>query len=67
MSFPKINELKDLELNEIKNEILALKKELFELRLKKAARQSFKPHSFKHIKHRLRLLINLEYEKLNAN
>lgn len=39
------------------NEILKLKKELFELRFKKATRQNIKPHLFKRIRHRLAKLL----------
>jgi ribosomal protein L29 len=44
-------------------ELHATKKQLFELRLKKATRQSFKPHLFKHNKRRIAQLLTLESEK----
>jgi len=51
MSFLPLSELKDLDNEALSKEIIATKKQLFELRLKKATRQSFKPHLFKlHIK-----------------
>ena len=64
MSLPKIEEIENLKLGEIQIEILKLKKELFELRIKKGTRQSLKPHLFKHIQHRLNQLIFLEAKKL---
>jgi large subunit ribosomal protein L29 len=53
MNFPKIEEIKNLTSEELKNEILSLEKQLFDLRFKKATRKPFKPHLFKHTKHRL--------------
>lgn len=64
MSLPKINEIRNLELEKIQIEILQLKKQLFEIRIKKGTRQTFKPHLFKHIQHRLNQLIFLESEKI---
>lgn len=64
MSLPKIDEIKNLDLETIQSEILNLRKELFELRMKKGTRQSFKPHLFKHTRHRLNQLISLEYQKI---
>ena len=39
------------------NEVLQLKREIFELRLKKATRQNIKPHLFKTTKRRLAKLL----------
>lgn len=39
------------------NEVLKLKREIFELRFKKATRQNIKPHLFKTTKHRLAKLL----------
>lgn len=64
MSLPKISEVKDLDLETIQAEILSLRKELFELRMKKGTRQTFKPHLFKHTRHRLNQLIYLEHQKI---
>jgi large subunit ribosomal protein L29 len=63
MTLPKINEIRNFELEKIQLEILQLKKQLFELRVKKGTRQTFKPHLFKHTQHRLNQLIFLESEK----
>ena len=62
MTLPNIKEIYKLENEEILNEIIFVKKEMFKLRLKRAARQSFKPHSFKHFKHRLGQL-NMVYKE----
>ena len=64
MTLPKINEIQNFELEKIQLEILQLKKQLFELRVKKGTRQTFKPHLFKHIQHRLNQLIFLESKKI---
>jgi large subunit ribosomal protein L29 len=59
MSFITFNELKNLSTEDIKKEILVAKKELFDLRLKKATRQSLKPHIFKHTKRKVAQLLTL--------
>lgn len=64
MSFPKLEEIKDFELEKIEMEIIELKKQLFQLRIKKGTRQTFKPHFFKHIQHRLNQLTFLENKKI---
>nr|YP_011006565.1 50S ribosomal protein L29 [Halosiphon tomentosus]WAM63710.1 50S ribosomal protein L29 [Halosiphon tomentosus] len=57
MSLPKIDEIKTLSINELENEILNIRKELFKLRLRRKTKQSFKSHQFKHQKHRLAQLL----------
>nr|YP_009294184.1 ribosomal protein L29 [Hildenbrandia rubra]AOM67426.1 ribosomal protein L29 [Hildenbrandia rubra] len=42
------------------DEVIKLKKEIFELRLKKATRQNVKPHLFKITKYRLARLLTLQ-------
>jgi len=69
MTFSNISEFEALTLDEIKNKILDLKQELFNLRLKKATQKLspeklFKAHDFKHINHTLKQLLTLEYKKL---
>jgi large subunit ribosomal protein L29 len=63
MSFPKFDRLKSFDTEVIKKEVLLGKKELFELRLKKATRQSFKPHIFKHTKRKIAQLLTLQSQK----
>jgi large subunit ribosomal protein L29 len=50
MSFQSFSELKDLDDVKLSQEIVDAKKSLFDMRLKKATRQTFKPHLFKKIK-----------------
>lgn len=60
MAFTKIKNMRTLTSQEIKQKIIELKKELFQLEIKKATRQSFKSHIFKHKKHELAQLLTLE-------
>lgn len=64
MSFSNINEIKKLSNEEIQNEILTAKKFLFDLRLQKATRQSFKSHLFKHTKHRINQLLMIQSQRI---
>ncbi len=64
MSLPQINEVKNLTNEELSQEILKVKKELFDLKFKKATRQSFKPHKIKHLKHKLAQLLTIEHQKI---
>uniref|UniRef100_UPI003002AFA4 ribosomal protein L29 n=1 Tax=Anunuuluaehu liula TaxID=3049639 RepID=UPI003002AFA4 len=63
MAFNKINNIKSLTDQEIAQQIIEIKKELFQLEIKKSTRQSFKPHIFKHKKHKLAQLLTLETQK----
>lgn len=65
MSLPSIDEVKDLNLEQLSKEILILRKQLFTLRMRKATRQAFTPHSIKHAKHRLRQLLMIYQQKQN--
>lgn len=65
MNFKTINKIKFLNNDELQNEILIVKKELFDLRFKKATRQIFQSHSFVHLKYKLRLLLTLQGNKEN--
>lgn len=67
MSLPKIKEILSLKTDQLDKEILVAKKELFQLRLRQATRQSFKPHSFRHIKHRLSQLLMIKKKRLSNN
>ena len=60
MAFLPLSELKSFDKEALAKEIVATKKQLFELRLKKATRQSFKPHLFKHNKRKIAQLLTLE-------
>lgn len=66
MPLPKISEARDLSDEELSDQILDVKKQLFQLRLQKATRQLDKPHKFKHTKHRLAQLLSVEHERKRA-
>lgn len=63
MSLPKISEIRDLSDQELNEQILETKKQLFELRFQKATRQLDKSHLFKHTRHRLAQLMTVERER----
>lgn len=63
MALPKIAEVRELNDDEIADEILASKKKLFELRLQQATRRLEKTHEFKHTRHRLGQLLTVERER----
>ena len=63
MAFLNFSELKSFDDKKLTGEILEVKKQLFDLRLKKATRQSFKPHLFKHNKRKVAQLLTLESQK----
>nr|ALL97254.1 ribosomal protein L29 [Pyropia endiviifolia] len=60
MTFPKISDVIQMDNSALAEEILVIKRELFDLRLKRATRQDFQPHLFKHSKHRLAQLLTVE-------
>lgn len=63
MPLPKISEARELSDEQLAQEIIAVKKQLFQLRLKKATRQLEKPHQFTHARHRLAQLLTVETER----
>ncbi|MCU0542453.1 MAG: 50S ribosomal protein L29 [Oscillatoriaceae cyanobacterium Prado104] len=63
MSLPKIKEARELSDAEIAEQILAVKRQLMELRLQQATGRLEKPHQFKHAKHRLAQLMTVERER----
>lgn len=63
MSFPSIDEARSLNDEDLAAEILAVKRELFQLRLEQATRRLESPHLFKHKKHRLSQLLTVERER----
>ncbi|HEY9696525.1 MAG TPA: 50S ribosomal protein L29 [Trichocoleus sp.] len=67
MALPKIGEIRDLNDAEISEQIVSVKKELFQLRFQKATRRLEKPHQFKHLRHRLSQLMTIERERQIAN
>ena len=66
MGLPKFHEIKSFSNSQISEAIIDAEKELFNLRFKKATRQSYKPHQVKHIKRRIvQLKTLLTLKKLN--
>jgi large subunit ribosomal protein L29 len=63
MPLPKVSEARELSDEKLSDEILVVKKQLFQLRLQKATRQLEKPHQFKHARHRLAQLLTVETER----
>jgi large subunit ribosomal protein L29 len=63
MAFFPLSDLQSFDNETLIKEIVTAKKQLFELRLKKATRQSFKPHLFKHNKRKVAQLLTLESQK----
>lgn len=66
MAFPKIQEVRELSDSELEEQIIAVKRQLFELRLQKATRRLEKTHEFKHARHRLAQLLTVENERKRA-
>ncbi|MEM7724825.1 MAG: 50S ribosomal protein L29 [Cyanobacteria bacterium P01_A01_bin.45] len=66
MPLPKISEARELSSEKLVEEIVATKKQLFQLRLQKATRQLEKPHEFRHARHRLAQLLTVEAERKRA-
>lgn len=63
MSLPKIKESRDLSDAQVAEQILAVKRQLMELRLQQATGRMEKPHLFKHARHRLAQLMTVERER----
>ena len=66
MPLPKIEDARNLGDHELADEILAVKRHLFDLRLQKATRRLEKPHQVKHARHRLAQLMSVEGERQRA-
>lgn len=63
MSFPKVEEVRKLNDQELSEKILDLKKNLANLRLLQATGRLEKPHEFRHTKHQLAQLLTVEHER----
>lgn len=66
MPLPRISDARELSDEKLSEEILAVKRQLFQLRLQKATRQLEKPHLFRHARHRLSQLLTVESERQRA-
>lgn len=64
MPLSKASEVRELTDQEIGDEILSVKKQLFDLRFQKGTRRLEQPHQFKHLRHRLAQLMTVEQERL---
>ncbi|BDA69134.1 50S ribosomal protein L29 [Dulcicalothrix desertica PCC 7102] len=63
MALSKVSEARELSDEQLSEQITAVKKQLFQLRLQKATRQLEKPHQFRHARHRLSQLLTVENER----
>ena len=66
MPLPKISEARRISDIQLAQEIVTVKRKLFQLRLQKATRQLEKTHEFKHFRHRLAQLLTVEAERQQA-
>lgn len=63
MPLPKAADARKLSDQELLDEIVAVKRQLFELRFQQATRRLEKPHQFNHARHRLAQLMTVEHER----
>ncbi len=63
MALSKMQDLRALSAQELEEQIRSLKRQLFDLRLQKATRQTVLPHQFKQTRHQLAQLMTLERER----
>jgi large subunit ribosomal protein L29 len=66
MALPKIADARKLNDQELADEIVATKRQLFQLRLEQGTRRLEKTHQFKHARHKLAQLLTVEHERKNA-
>jgi large subunit ribosomal protein L29 len=65
MAFTTFEELNTLSDDMLATAVVDSKKQLFELRLQRATRQSFKSHLFKHLKRKVAQLSTIETSRKN--
>lgn len=63
MALSNFQSFKQYDNKQVQEAIIESKKELFNLRLQKATRQSFKPHEFKNLKRKVAQLMTLSSQK----
>jgi large subunit ribosomal protein L29 len=63
MALPKVQEVRQLSDEELAQEIINQKQQLFQLRFDKATRRLETTHQFKHTRHRLAQLLTVERER----
>jgi large subunit ribosomal protein L29 len=66
MALPKIADVISLTDEELAAEIVAVKRNLFDLRLRQATRRLEKTHEFKHNRHKLAQLLTVEHQRKTA-
>ncbi len=66
MALSKIADARNLSDEELAEQIVAVKRQLFQLRMQKATRQQVKPHEFKHARHQLAQLMTVTQERALA-
>lgn len=62
MALPQIEDVRNLSAEQLNEQVLEVKKQLFDLRLQQATGQLEKTHQFKHLRHRLAQLLTVEGE-----
>jgi large subunit ribosomal protein L29 len=67
MPLSKVGDIKSLSDQELAEQIVEVRKDLFQLRFQKATRQTVKPHQFKHARHRLAQLMTIERQRQLTN
>ena len=63
MPFQNFSDFKDFDDAKLSEEIVIAKKSLFEMRLKKATRHTFKTHLFKNTKRKVAKLMTIERQR----
>jgi large subunit ribosomal protein L29 len=63
MALSKAKDIRALSDQEVADSIVAIKRELFDLRLQKATGRLEKTHQFKHARHKLAQLMTIEHER----
>jgi large subunit ribosomal protein L29 len=63
MALSKAKDIRALSDQEIADGIVAIKRELFDLRLQKATGRLEKTHQFKHARHKLAQMLTVEHER----
>jgi large subunit ribosomal protein L29 len=63
MALSKAKDIRALSDQEIADGIVAIKRELFDLRMQQATGRLEKTHSFKHARHKLAQLLTVEHER----
>jgi large subunit ribosomal protein L29 len=63
MALPKIADIRSLTDEELASEIVTVKRNLFDLRLRQATRRLEKTHEFKHNRHKLAQLLTVEHQR----